>query len=142
MATPSYHNRKTVPSLRLRPLTPTQRALLEILYRAPSYIVFGQPTPDAPGPAFNREQGRERAAGMRGVRYRRPHSDYKETTRQGSKNDPIVTHAASWGGAVRVEVYHDETTGRDMAHVSLVPWQGNGVRRELYHGPIDEGSPI
>ena len=49
MATPSYHNRKTVPSLRPRPLTPTQRALLAILFRAPSYVVFGLPAPDAPG---------------------------------------------------------------------------------------------
>ena len=141
MATPSYHNRETVPSLRLR-LTPTQRALLNILYRAPSYIVFGLPAPDGLGPVRKSKQGPEWAARKRQVRYRRPDSDHEEAARQGSKKDPIVTHAASWRGAVRVEVYKDETTGRDMAHVSLVPWQGNGVRRELYHGPIDEGSPV
>jgi len=55
-------------------------------------------------------------------------------TRRGSKASGIVTHAASWDGAVRVTV-HDRG-GVDWATVELVPWHGAGTHRVLYDGPV------
>lgn len=59
-----------------------------------------------------------------------------EATRLGHKSSGLTTVAASWAGAVRVTLSHDERTGRDMAHVELAPWQGRGASRELYSGPV------
>ena len=64
-----------------------------------------------------------------------------KATRCGTKGSGLTTHAASWSGAVRVDLWHDADTGRDMASVSLVPWRGSGIRRELYAGPVDEPAP-
>ena len=58
-----------------------------------------------------------------------------ETSRRGSKSSGLVTESASWQGAVRVELEHRDVV--DFAHVSLVPWQNNGVHRLLYHGPVN-----
>lgn len=55
-------------------------------------------------------------------------------------NRYLVTHAASWEGAVRVGLYIDSVTGKASACVSLVPWHGKGTQRLLYDGPLD-GSP-
>ena len=60
-----------------------------------------------------------------------------KVTRCGTKGSGITTHAASWSGAVRVELWHDDDSGRDWALVELVPWRGTGVKRELYRGPVD-----
>ena len=59
-------------------------------------------------------------------------------SRCGTKRSGITTYAASWSGAVRVMLVHDEASGADMAHVALVPWHGIGTRRDLYCGPVDE----
>lgn len=56
-------------------------------------------------------------------------------TRRGSKNSGLRTIAASWEGAVQVDLY--ERDGKDYARVSLVPWHGHGVTRELFNGPVD-----
>ena len=59
-----------------------------------------------------------------------------EATRCGGKGSGLVTYAASWEGAVRVDLSHDPVTGRDRARVTLTPWQGRGTERLLYDGPI------
>lgn len=58
-------------------------------------------------------------------------------TRRGSQKTGLTTQAASWAGAVRVEMYHEEETGRDCAMVRLVQWRGEGVEAILYRGPVD-----
>ncbi len=60
-------------------------------------------------------------------------------TRCGTKSSGIDVIAASWRGCVRVSVYFNEETQQDMAIVELAPWRGQGVRRELYHGPVNGG---
>lgn len=57
-----------------------------------------------------------------------------EASRMGSKNSGMTTYTASWRGAVRCHAYHED--GKDCVVVSLVPWQGRGVSKELYRGPI------
>ncbi len=57
------------------------------------------------------------------------------TTRCGTKNSGIVAVAASWKGAVRTELFVQD--GEDWAVVSLMPWQGVGVSRVVYRGPVD-----
>lgn len=61
-----------------------------------------------------------------------------EATRCGTKNSGMVTHCASFKGAVRCRAYIDD--GIDMVQVDIVPWQGHGDFRLLYDGPIS-GEP-
>ena len=61
-----------------------------------------------------------------------------EASRCGSKGSGIVTHAASWKGAIRVEVYHDEKTGRDKFRVDETQWHGHGVSRLLAQGDLGD----
>lgn len=56
----------------------------------------------------------------------------KEVTRTGHKT--MRTVAASWGGAVEVEL--GIVNGVDWASVYLTPWKGEGVRLRLYEGPV------
>lgn len=57
-----------------------------------------------------------------------------EASRRGHTSTGVTTYAASWQGAVCCEVYDEN--GKDHVRVSLVPWRGKGVTRELYNGPI------
>lgn len=57
-------------------------------------------------------------------------------TRCGAKSSGMTTVAASWGGAVRVSLTHDQE-GHDVATVELVPWHGHGVRRVLFEGRVN-----
>ena len=60
-----------------------------------------------------------------------------DATRRGSKRSGIVTYAAGWGGAIRVDVSENEA-GEDIFYVSLVPWQSSGGQsRELASGKLD-----
>ena len=59
------------------------------------------------------------------------------TTRLGHKGSGLRTTAASWEGAVRVNIRHDPETGHDYASVALVPWEGAGITRTLFEGRID-----
>ena len=65
-----------------------------------------------------------------------------ETTRGGSKDSGLTTFAASWKGAVRVDVFVNQDTGEDVARVALVPWRGRGINRILYEGPVGELRPL
>jgi len=57
-------------------------------------------------------------------------------SRLGHKSSGIRTCAASWSGAIRVEVYYNEETGKDMYRVVQTPWQGRGVCEVLAEGEI------
>lgn len=57
-----------------------------------------------------------------------------EATRLGSEKSGVGTVAASWQGAIRVELY---ASGKvDMARVIMIPWHGAGISRVLYEGPV------
>ena len=57
-------------------------------------------------------------------------------TRTGHRTTGLRAIAASWQGAVQVDLYVKDE--QDMARVRLVPWKGAGTTRILYDGPIDE----
>lgn len=65
-----------------------------------------------------------------------------QATRCGTKNSGITTQAASWTGAVRTRLWHEESTGTDMCEVSMIPWHGSGVKHVLYTGPVDRFAPM
>lgn len=58
-------------------------------------------------------------------------------TRCGTKGSGMLTHCASWEGAVRCSAYYDEATKKDRVKVELVQWHGNGTSRVLYDGNIN-----
>ena len=57
-------------------------------------------------------------------------------TRGGSKNSGYISQAASWEGAVEVNLFYNEEYEEDWAIVKLIPWQGNGSSITLYTGPV------
>ena len=60
-----------------------------------------------------------------------------EASRLGHKSTGLNTTAASYQGAVTVELSCRD--GVDYAHVTLTPWKGAGVSRVLYDGPVGGG---
>ena len=56
-------------------------------------------------------------------------------SRLGTKGSGLETKAASWQGAVGVQLYAQN--GVDMARVSLTTHHGAGTNRLLYDGPVD-----
>jgi hypothetical protein len=56
--------------------------------------------------------------------------------RLGTQQSGLSATLASPSGSVRVVLWHDSKTGRDMATVALVEWKGRGVSRILYEGPV------
>ena len=58
-----------------------------------------------------------------------------EASRLGSRSSGLVINAASWQGAVNVEL--SERDGIDWARVELAPHHGIGTRRVLYNGPVN-----
>ena len=58
-------------------------------------------------------------------------------TARGHASSGLETVAASWQGAVEVNLFHDTKTGRDMFRVCLIPWHGHGINKELLSGPIN-----
>ena len=70
-----------------------------------------------------------------------PNSARKITpTARGHKNTGITTQAASYAGAIEVDVWHNEKTGKDEFIVSHVLWQGNGVNEEIARGVIGQAT--
>jgi len=59
-----------------------------------------------------------------------------QATRSGTAKSGLEVTAASWQGAVQVELRHDPMTGLDMAYISLRPWSGSGTTKLLYSGPV------
>lgn len=52
-------------------------------------------------------------------------------TRRGGRVGGLVTHAAGWKGAIKVNVYHDVTAGVDRYTVRLKPWHGSGGKETV-----------
>lgn len=59
-----------------------------------------------------------------------------EASRLGDKRTGLDVRAASWQGAVRTRLFHDNSTGQDMAEVRLEQHHGAGSFRVLYYGPV------
>jgi hypothetical protein len=57
-----------------------------------------------------------------------------EASRLGHTSSGLTTVAASWQGAVRVELY--ACGDRDFARVSLTSHRGAGIERLLFDGPV------
>jgi hypothetical protein len=62
-----------------------------------------------------------------------------EATRLGGAKNGLQTTAASYAGAVKVDLFVRD--GVDYAEVSLIPWLGHGTRKVLYRGPVS-GPPV
>jgi len=60
-----------------------------------------------------------------------------EATRLGTKASGVHTTAASWEGAVKVDLWYDEDDGVDRCTVWLVPWHGHGTEKLVYSGRVD-----
>ncbi len=60
------------------------------------------------------------------------------TSRLGSKQSGMSATAASWDGAVRVNIHFDEAEGVNKYTVSQIPWHGKGVEQVLATGTIGE----
>lgn len=60
-----------------------------------------------------------------------------EATRCGTIRSGMTTHAASWKGAIRVDMIMEED-GRVYYAVNEVPWHGHGRERTLATGYIGE----
>jgi hypothetical protein len=58
-----------------------------------------------------------------------------EASRLGHSSSGLTTVAASWQGAVRVELYADGD--RDFARVILTRHRGVGIERLLFDGPVN-----
>lgn len=62
-------------------------------------------------------------------------------SRLGGKESGLTTTAASWSGAIRVELRHDAATGKDKFVVTQTPWHGCGVSEIIASGTIGEPAP-
>lgn len=60
----------------------------------------------------------------------------REATRCGSKDSGYKTEAASWDGAVTVELFYNEDKNEDWADVCLRTHHGAGSNINLYYGPV------
>jgi len=59
---------------------------------------------------------------------------------RGHKNTGLVTRAASWQGAIEVELYHDDETDLDGFVIRQVPHMGQGISEILGRGIL--GKPM
>jgi hypothetical protein len=64
-----------------------------------------------------------------------------DATRGGSKGSGLTATAASWAGAIRVDLEHDSVSGDDRFIVTQVKWHGRGVSQRLAVGVIGELLP-
>lgn len=63
-----------------------------------------------------------------------------QTTRTGNKRGGLRATAASWGGAIQVQVWHDPDTSTDHFEVRQIPWQGVGTQEHLASGVIGQNA--
>ena len=59
-----------------------------------------------------------------------------EVSRCGSKNSGYTSHAASWEGAVVVNLFFNEEAQEDWAEVCLTKHKNKGRNITLYFGPV------
>lgn len=63
-----------------------------------------------------------------------------ETHRLGTRASGLSTTAAGWGGAISVEITHDEKTDKDLFLVRQHTWRGEGVSEIIAEGVVGEKS--
>lgn len=61
-----------------------------------------------------------------------------EASRLGNKNSGLQTVAASWDGAIAVDLEYDERTGKNRYTVRERKWHNSGVDRVIAEGVIGE----
>lgn len=61
-----------------------------------------------------------------------------QATRTGHKTSGLTTHAASWHGAISVELWRDDDSSADMFRVVMVPWHGAGDSQTLCVGRVGD----
>ncbi len=59
-----------------------------------------------------------------------------QATRCGAKNSGLQTLAASWSGAIEVNIDHNEKTGEDYYRIYATPWHGQGDSFEIARGIV------
>lgn len=59
-----------------------------------------------------------------------------EASRRGTKASGLQTVAASWSGAVKVALWHEEADGLDHYRVYCTSWKGAGDDFEICSGII------
>lgn len=65
-----------------------------------------------------------------------------EATRCGNRSSGVRTVAASWRGAIQVDVFHNAETGSDEFSVRMRPWHGAGCDREIARGLIGDATTV
>jgi len=55
-------------------------------------------------------------------------------TKTGSKSKGMSCTLASWSQGLQLSIWHNAETGQDHYLFELIPWQGQGVRKELLAG--------
>lgn len=65
-----------------------------------------------------------------------------EATRLGNISSGYTAKAASWEGAVTVQLWHDADKKIDMCEVWQTQHHSKGVDRLLYRGPVGEAGPL
>ena len=59
-----------------------------------------------------------------------------KVTRCGTKKSGYVTEALTWDGGIITELYYDNEKKENYVKVWLVTYNGQGVDKCLYDGPI------
>lgn len=55
---------------------------------------------------------------------------------EGNRRTGMLTQTASWEGAIQVKAYYNRKRKEDWVRISKILWYGEGIEREIYHGPI------
>jgi hypothetical protein len=70
-----------------------------------------------------------------------PVSGRKTTaTARGHKNTGLVVQAATWQGAIEIELRYCGTTGQNLYTVREIPWHNSGQYREIETGAFGKAA--
>lgn len=64
------------------------------------------------------------------------HGQAGEATRRGSKASGVTIVAASWSGAIQVQLWYDAEANIDRYTVSQIPWHGSGYPHNITEGIV------
>ena len=59
-------------------------------------------------------------------------------TARGHKKTGLATIAASWAGAIRVNVWHNPNEDVDCYEVEMIPWESKGDRHVIARGVLGD----
>jgi len=59
-------------------------------------------------------------------------------TARGHKKTGLATIAASWAGAIRVNVWHNPNEDVDCYEVEMIPWESQGDRHVIARGVLGD----